>query len=100
LACHPRKYERSGLWQAFADNVLIYIHKEEALDDVERLYPAKHYVMIDDKVRILQDLKDIWGERVTTVFPRQGHYATDEKEIAKYRPADISVDSIGDLLKL
>jgi hypothetical protein len=96
----PRKIERSGLWQAMDNNVLIYVHKEEALDDVERLYPAKHYVMIDDKVRILQALKDVWGDRVTTVFPRQGHYATDAKEVAKYRPADITVDAIGDLLKL
>jgi FMN phosphatase YigB (HAD superfamily) len=96
----PRKIERSGLWKAMDNNVLIYVHKEEALDDVERLYPAKHYVMIDDKVRILQALKDVWGERVTTVFPRQGHYATDAKEVAKYRPADITVDAIGDLLKL
>ena len=68
----PRKVERSGLWQAFDDDVLIYIHKEEELDDVERLYPAKHYVLIDDKLRILDAVKKIWGERVTTVFPRQG----------------------------
>lgn len=96
----PRKIERSGLWQAMDGNVLIYIHKEEVLDDVERLYPAAHYVMIDDKLRILQALKDAWGDRVTTVFPRQGHYAADLKEIAKYRPADITVDAIGDLLRL
>jgi FMN phosphatase YigB (HAD superfamily) len=97
-AFQPRKVERSGLWRAFADNVLIYVHKEEALDDVERLYPARRYVMVDDKLRILAALKQTWGERVTTVFPRQGHYAFDEKENRKYRPADISIDAVGDIL--
>jgi FMN phosphatase YigB (HAD superfamily) len=97
-AFQPRKVERSGLWRAFADNVLIYVHKEEVLDDVERLYPARHYVMIDDKLRILEALKQQWGDRVTTVFPRQGHYAVDPEELRKRRPADIAVDAIGDLL--
>jgi FMN phosphatase YigB (HAD superfamily) len=99
-AFQPRKVERSGLWQAFEDNVLIYVHKEQALDDVERLYPARHYVMIDDKLRILESLKQSWGERVTTVFPRQGHYALDPEEVRRYRPADISIDAIGGLLGL
>jgi FMN phosphatase YigB (HAD superfamily) len=97
-AFQPRKVERSGLWKAFADNVLIYVHKEEALDDVERLYPARRYVMIDDKLRILEALKQQWGDRVTTVFPRQGHYAVDPEELRKRRPADIAVDAIADLL--
>jgi FMN phosphatase YigB (HAD superfamily) len=97
-AFQPRKVERSGLWRAFADNVLIYVHKEHALDDVERLYPARHYVMIDDKLRILEALKQQWGDRVTTVFPRQGHYAFDPEEIRKRRPADIAIDAIGDLM--
>jgi len=97
-AFQPRKVERSGLWQAFDDNVLIYVHKEQALDDVERLYPARHYVMIDDKLRILESLKQSWGDHVTTVFPRQGHYALDREEIRRRRPADISIDAIGDLL--
>jgi len=70
----PRKVERSGLWRAFEDRVLIYVHKEQELDDVTRLYPADHYVMIDDKLRILAEVKKIWGGRVTTVFPKQGHY--------------------------
>ena len=99
-AFQPRKVERSGLWRAFADNVLIYVHKEQALDDVERLYPARHYVMIDDKLRILEALKSQWGDRVTTVFPRQGHYALDREELRKRRPADVSIDAIGDLLSL
>jgi FMN phosphatase YigB (HAD superfamily) len=94
----PRKVQRSGLWRAFDDRVLIYIHKERELDDVERLYPADHYVMIDDKLRILTEIKKIWGERVTTVFPKQGHYALDAKVLADYPPADIQLDKIGDLL--
>jgi FMN phosphatase YigB (HAD superfamily) len=94
----PRKVERSGLWQAFADHVLIYIHKEGELAEVERLYPAKHYVMIDDKLRILDAVKAHWGGRVTTVFPRQGHYARDPETLAKYRPADVSVERIGELV--
>ncbi len=97
-AFQPRKVERSGLWHAFADNVLIYVHKEQALEDVERLYPARHYVMIDDKLRILEALKQQWGDRVTTIFPRQGHYASDPEELRKRPPADIAVDAIRDLL--
>jgi hypothetical protein len=95
----PRKVERSGLWKAFDNRVLIYIHKEEELDDVRRLYPADHYVLIDDKLRILTAVKKIWGERVTTVFPKQGHYALDPKALAEYPPADIELGKIGDLLK-
>lgn len=95
----PRKVEGSGLWKAFDGHVLIFIHKEQELASVERLYPAKHYVMIDDKLRILQAIKDKWKARVTTVFPRQGHYAKDKKAIGKYRPADISIRRIADLLE-
>ena len=84
--------------EAFDGNVLIYIHKEEELDDVERLYPAKHYVMIDDKLRILDAMKTIWGERVTTVFPQQGHYATDPKILAQYPHGDIQLKRIADLV--
>jgi FMN phosphatase YigB (HAD superfamily) len=93
----PRKVERSGLWHHFEDRVLIYIHKEEELADVERWYPARHYVLIDDKLRILHAVKDIWGDRVTTVFPRQGRYALDPAEIAAHPPADITIERIGDL---
>ena len=98
-AFQPRKVERSGLWHIFSDNVLIYVHKEQALEDVERLYPARRYVMIDDKVRILDAMKHQWGDRLTTVFPRQGHYAVDQAELAAHPPADIAIDAIGDLLK-
>ncbi len=94
----PRKVERSGLTEAVEKNALIYIHKELELADVERRYPAEHYVMVDDKVRILAAMKKAWGQRVTTVFPRQGHYAHDPVELAKYPSADISIERIGDLL--
>ena len=94
----PRKVERSGIFEAVDGHVLIYIHKEEALDDVERRYPAEHYVLVDDKVRILDAVKKIWGDRVTTIFPRQGQYAHDAKSIAGYRPADLTVERIGELL--
>jgi FMN phosphatase YigB (HAD superfamily) len=94
----PRKVERSGLRQAVAGHVLIYIHKEEMLDDVEQRYPARHYVMIDDKLRILAAMKNIWGDRLTTVFPRQGHYALDPKNAATYPAADVALDRIGDLI--
>jgi FMN phosphatase YigB (HAD superfamily) len=97
-AFQPRKVERSGLWRTFEENVLIFVHKEESLDDVERLFPARHYVMIDDKLRILEALKKSWGDRVTTVFPRQGHYALEQGVEAKYLKPDIRLERIGDLL--
>jgi hypothetical protein len=94
----PRKVERSGLFDAVDRNVLIYIHKEQELDDVERRYPARHYILVDDKLRILTAVKQSWGKRVTTIFPRQGHYALDPEILASYPPADVSVGRIGDLL--
>ena len=94
----PRKVERSGLWKAFEDRVLIYIHKEQELAYVERLYPARHYVLIDDKLRILAAVKKAWGNRVTTVFPKQGHYAVDPSILAEYPQADLEIDKIGDLI--
>ena len=96
----PRKVERSGISEAVEGNVLIYIHKEEALDDVERRYPAEHYVLVDDKLRILTTVKRTWRSRVTTVFPRQGQYAHDQKTIAECPPADVTVERIGDLLNI
>jgi len=95
----PRKVARSGLSAAFEQRVLIYIHKEQELAYVERIFPAKHYVLIDDKLRILDVVKRAWGAKVTTVFPRQGHYATDPEILAKYPKADISIDSIGELAR-
>lgn len=94
----PRKVERSGLFEAVDRNVLIYIHKEVELEDVERRYPADRYVLVDDKVRILAAVKKSWGSRVTTVFPRQGHYATDTKALEGYPPADVTIERIGELL--
>jgi FMN phosphatase YigB (HAD superfamily) len=94
----PRKVERSGIFDAVEGHVLIYIHKEQALDDVERRYPADHYVLVDDKLRILTAVKKIWGDRVTTVLPRQGQYAHDPNVIAVCPPADQTVERIGDLL--
>jgi hypothetical protein len=96
----PRKVERSGLWGVVEDRVLIYIHKEEELADVERFYPARHYVLIDDKLRILAAVKSIWGARVTTVFVRQGHYAHDEQALARYPSADVTLERIGDFATL
>jgi FMN phosphatase YigB (HAD superfamily) len=96
----PRKIERSGLREAVDGNVLIYIHKERELDDVQQRHPAEHYVFVDDKLRLLTAVKQTWGRRVTTVFPRQGHYARDPKALASYPPADISIERIGDLLEL
>jgi FMN phosphatase YigB (HAD superfamily) len=93
----PRKVERSGILEAVAGNVLIYIHKELELEDVERRYPARHYVLVDDKLRILEAVKRVWGERLTTVFPRQGHYALDPEIIAQYPSADLTVEHIADL---
>jgi phosphoserine phosphatase len=93
----PRKIARSGLWDAFAGNVLIYVHKEKELGDVERWHPAPHYVLIDDKSRILAAVKAIWGGRVTTIFPKQGHYALQEPP-HDAGSVDLAIDRIGDLL--
>ncbi len=96
----PRKVQQAGLWRAFGGNVLIFVHKERELDWVEKFYPAKHYVMVDDKLRLLQAIKDIWQDRVTTVFVQQGHYAADKTENAKYSPADFSIRRIADMLHM
>jgi FMN phosphatase YigB (HAD superfamily) len=96
----PRKVHRSGLWQAVSGRVLIYVHKERMLDTVQRCYPARRYVMVDDKQRLLTAVKDVLGERVFTVFPRQGHYAHDPANVARYPAADLGIDRIGDLLEL
>jgi FMN phosphatase YigB (HAD superfamily) len=94
----PHKVRRAGLWDAFEGNVLIYVHKEHELDEVRRRHPASRYVLVDDKLRILTAVKRAWGDLVTTVFPRQGHYATDPEIEGRYQAADVSVERIGDLL--
>lgn len=93
----PRKIERSGLFDAVDKRVLIYVHKEHELDDVEARFPAEHYVLVDDKIRILSAIKERWGSRVTTVLPRQGHYA-HAPDVETYPRPDISVDHIAELL--
>jgi FMN phosphatase YigB (HAD superfamily) len=95
----PRKVQRSGLWDAVEGRVLIYIHKEQMLDDVQQRYPAGRYVMADDKLHILAAMKKFWGDRLTTVFPRQGHYARNPQIIAGNPPADIQIERIGDLVQ-
>jgi FMN phosphatase YigB (HAD superfamily) len=94
----PLKVQRAGLWKAVEQRVLIYLHKERMLAAIEQHYPAEHYVMIDDKLRILAAMKEVWGERLTTVFPRQGHYAHDPREIAAWPPADVTLARIGELM--
>jgi hypothetical protein len=94
----PRKIECSGLFKAVEGRVLIYIHKERELDDVEKRYPACHYVVVDDKLRILTAVKEAWGKRATTVFTRQGHYATNPTVLASYPTADVTIECIGNLL--
>jgi FMN phosphatase YigB (HAD superfamily) len=97
VVMQPRKIQRSGLWDAVQGRVLIYIHKEQMLDTVEQLYPARQYVMVDDKLRILAALKQHWGQRVTSILPRQGRYARDASIVSAYPPADLSIDGIGEL---
>ncbi len=96
----PRKVQRSGLWDAVGGRVLIYVHKELMLDSVQRHYPAQHYVMVDDKLRVLVAMKAVLQERLTTVFVRQGHYALDPANVAAYAAADLGVECIGDLIEL
>jgi len=96
----PRKVTRSGLWDAVEGRVMIYLHKEQMLQAVERRHPAKHYVMIDDKLRILDAMKKVWGPRLTTIFVRQGHYALDLANISAYPQADLTLERIGDLAAL
>ena len=95
----PHKLERAGLLDAFGGHVLNYVHKEEELDSVRHAYPAEHYVLIDDKLKVLDAVKKAWGDRVTTVFPRQGHYANATKTLTSFPPADIEIARIADLME-
>jgi FMN phosphatase YigB (HAD superfamily) len=94
----PRKVKQSGIHAAVDGHVLIYIHKEQSLADVEQRYPAQHYIFVDDKPRLVAAIKSHWKNRVTTIMPRQGHYALDPKALAQFAPADIIIDHIADLL--
>jgi hypothetical protein len=86
------------VWRAVDGEVLVYVHKEHELDDVERRYPADHYVIVDDKIRILDAIKRGWENRVTTVFLRQGHYADDVESVKAYSPADLTLERIDELV--
>jgi FMN phosphatase YigB (HAD superfamily) len=99
VVLQPRKLQHSGLWDAVEGRVLIYIHKERMLDEMVEQFPARHYVMVDDKLRVLTAMKEFFGAKLTTIFPRQGHYALDSASIAGYPAADITVERIGDLLQ-
>jgi hypothetical protein len=94
----PRKIDRAGLWKEFDGNVLIYVHKQMELPAIERAYPAERYVLIDDKIAILDVVKQGWGQKVTTIFPKQGHYAFDPALLAKHPAADITVGGIAELM--
>jgi FMN phosphatase YigB (HAD superfamily) len=98
VVLQPHKIRRSGVWAAVEGDVLVYVHKERELDDVERRYPADHYVIVDDKIRILDAIKRVWENRVTTVFLRQGHYATDVEAVEAYSPADLTLEHIDELV--
>ena len=100
VVLQPRKLQRSGLWDAVAGRALIYVHKEQMLDAIQRHYPADHYVMIDDKLRVLAAMKAIWQQRLTTIFPRQGHYALDPEVIGNQPAADFTIEQIGELADL
>lgn len=97
IVFQPRKVQRSGLWAAVDGRVMIYVHKELMLDEIRRTYPARHYVIVDDKPRILGAFKAAWGDGVTTVFPRQGQYAFDAAEVARHPEPDVTVAHIGDV---
>jgi hypothetical protein len=99
VVLQPRKIQRSGLWDAVQGRVLVYVHKEQMLDTVARLYPARRYLMVDDKLRVLAAVKQHWADRVTCIFPRQGHYARDVAILAAFPPADLSIQSIGELAR-
>ena len=94
----PRKIQRSGIWNAVQGRVLIEVHKELALDAMRRRYPARHYVMIDDKPQLLSAMKRSLGEKLTTVFVRQGHYAAQSADMVIDPPLDLEIGRIGDLL--
>jgi FMN phosphatase YigB (HAD superfamily) len=96
----PHKIRRSGLYDAFDGAVLVYVHKELELEDVAQRHPADHYFLVDDKLRVLTAVKEVWGKHVTTVFVRQGHYAHDAEAISGYQSADYTIERIADLLKL
>ena len=100
VALQPRKVQRSGLWDAVDGRVLIHVHKERMLDSVKRRYPARHYVMVDDELRILAAMKANWQQQLTTVFLRQGSHAADPTNVNTHTPADITIGSLDELIDI
>ncbi len=100
IVYQPRKIQHAGVWAAVEGRVLIFLHKEQSLDLMQRRYPATHYVMVDDKPNLLAAMKRVLQERLTTIFVRQGHYAhaTDMGSITP--TPDRSIDTIAELLQL
>ena len=98
IVFQPRKIQRSGIWAAVEGRVLIYLHKEKMLEHVQQRYPAKHYVMVDDKANLLAAMKSALGARLTTVFVRQGHYALAAESKSAEPAPDLVIERIGDLL--
>lgn len=96
----PRKVQRSGLWDAVEARVLITLHKERRIDLIEQRYPAAHYVMVDDKPRLLSAMKQVLAHRITTVFVHQGHYAIESEGKRFECPPDLRIERIGDLCEL
>lgn len=93
----PRKIQRSGIWDAVEGRVLIYRHKDLSLPAMQQRFPARHYAMIDDKPKLLAAMKRVMGDRLTTVFVRQGHYAAEAVAATIDPPADRVIERIGDL---
>jgi FMN phosphatase YigB (HAD superfamily) len=98
IVFQPWKIHRSGIWAAVEGRVLIYLHKEKMLDHMQQRYPAKHYVMVDDKANLLAAMKSALGARLTTVFVRQGHYALAAESKSAEPAPDLVIERIGDLL--
>ncbi len=94
----PRKIKRAGIWNAVEGRVLIYLHKEQVLDHVQLRHPAAHYIMVDDKPNLLAAMKAVLGDKLTTVFVRQGHYALAGQSTRPLPPPDHTIERIGDLL--
>jgi FMN phosphatase YigB (HAD superfamily) len=100
IVFQPRKIRRAGLWDAVAGRVLVYLHKETMMDRVQHLFPAQHYLVVDDKPNLLAAMKAALGARITTVFVRQGHYAHDVQAQTQMSSPDRTIERIGDLMSL
>jgi len=98
IVFQPRKIQRAGIWDAVAGRVMIYLHKERVLDHMQQRYPARHYVMVDDKPNLLAAMKSTLGSRLTTVWVRQGHYALAAESKSVDPAPDMIIERIGDLM--